>query len=322
MKYTTALTVLLAVGPATTVLAAPLTQDPGSALTAGPAPSGEKAAPAPGGSSSQGMSGSSTGNEGVLDKVEEIVKDVLSGLRKRGLVEEVGKVAKMTLDSVNSTSFSRCIVAFTDDYQTSKLLNGESSGSQSSYNTQSTDPDALPATAPRDGKDDDKDDDGKKAAPAPRPAPAPAPAPVPAPAPAPAPKDDSSSSNSELSKLLGGRSVSDQIDPINTSGTTAPISNSAVEPSETHHLPSKPSAPVAPAPATKESAPVEGVAPLDTQKQNVEESKKEKEGPNDGTSTTDAFKLTPEEIEALKKVLASQSKGKSDGEDVPGLDDE
>ncbi|KAF3406781.1 hypothetical protein DPV78_001048 [Talaromyces pinophilus] len=283
MKYTTALTVLLAFGPATTILAAPLTQDPGSALTAGPAPSGGQAAPAPGGSSSQGMSGSSTGNEGLLDKVEKIVKDVLGGLRKRGLVEEVGEVAKLTLDS------------------TSKLLNGESSGSQSSYNTQSTDPDALPPTAPKDGKDDDD----KKAAPAP----------------APAPKDDSSSSNSDLSKFLGGRSVTDQIDPINTSGTSAPISNSAVEPTEAHHLPSKPSTPVAPAPATKESAPV-GVAPLDTQKQNVEESKKEKEGPNDGTPTTDPFKLTPEEIEALKTVLASQSKGKSDDEGVPGLGDE
>jgi hypothetical protein len=80
MKYTTALTVLLAFGPATTILAAPLTQDPGSALTAGPAPSGGQAAPAPGGSSSQGMSGSSTGNEGLLDKVEKIVKDVLGGV--------------------------------------------------------------------------------------------------------------------------------------------------------------------------------------------------------------------------------------------------
>ncbi|KAI7969349.1 hypothetical protein EIK77_002419 [Talaromyces pinophilus] len=248
MKYTTALTVLLAFGPATTILAAPLTQDPGSALTAGPAPSGGQAAPAPGGSSSQGMSGSSTGNEGLLDKVEKIVKDVLGG---------------------------------------------------------STDPDALPPTAPKDGKDDGKDDDDKKAAPAP----------------APAPKDDSSSSNSDLSKFLGGRSVTDQIDPINTSGTSAPISNSAVEPTEAHHLPSKPSTPVAPAPATKESAPV-GVAPLDTQKQNVEESKKEKEGPNDGTPTTDPFKLTPEEIEALKTVLASQSKGESDDEGVPGLGDE
>lgn len=73
MKYTTALTVLLAFGPATTILAAPLTQDPASALTAGPAP-------APGGSSSQGMSGSSMGNEGLLDKVEKLVKDILGGV--------------------------------------------------------------------------------------------------------------------------------------------------------------------------------------------------------------------------------------------------
>lgn len=81
MKYTTALTVLLAFGPATTILAAPLTQDPASALTAGPAPGpGGQAAPAPGGSSSQGMSGSSMGNEGLLDKVEKLVKDILGGV--------------------------------------------------------------------------------------------------------------------------------------------------------------------------------------------------------------------------------------------------
>lgn len=79
MKYTTALTVLLAFGPAT-ILAAPLTQDPTSALTAGPAPGGAGAHPPAGGSSSQGLSGSSSGNEGVLDKVEKILKDVLGGV--------------------------------------------------------------------------------------------------------------------------------------------------------------------------------------------------------------------------------------------------
>lgn len=86
MKYTTALTVLLAFGPVTTILAAPLTQDPASALTAGPAPGGQDegakqpAGPTPGGSSSQGMSGSSMGNEGLLDKVEKLIKDVLGGV--------------------------------------------------------------------------------------------------------------------------------------------------------------------------------------------------------------------------------------------------
>jgi hypothetical protein len=79
MKYTTALTVFLAFGPAT-ILAAPLTQDPTSALTAGPAPGGQGATPPAGGSSSQGLSGSSMGNEGVLDKVEKILKDVLGGV--------------------------------------------------------------------------------------------------------------------------------------------------------------------------------------------------------------------------------------------------
>ena len=87
MKYTTALTVLLAFGPATSVLAAPLTQDPTSALTAGPAPGGQ-ASPAPGGSSSQGMSGSSMGNEGLLDKVEKIVKDVLGGVSSSSAADE------------------------------------------------------------------------------------------------------------------------------------------------------------------------------------------------------------------------------------------
>jgi len=160
-------------------------------------------------------------------------------------------------------------MALTDNYQTSKLVNGQSSGRKSSFNTQSSDPDALPSTAPRE--------------------------------PAPAPEsDDSSSSGSELSNLLGGRSLTDPIDPVNTSGITAPISNDA-----------NPSAPAVPV----------DVAPLDTQEQDVEEEKKEKEGPNNGTPTTDPVKLTPEEIEALKMVLASQSND-GDRQGVPGLTDE
>ncbi|EED18104.1 hypothetical protein TSTA_118700 [Talaromyces stipitatus ATCC 10500] len=287
MKYTTALTVLLAFGPATTILAAPVSQDPTSALTG--APSGQNegakqpaAGPAPG-SSSQGLSGSSSGNEGLLDKVEKIVKDVLGGLRKRGLVEEVGEVVQMTVDS------------------TSKLLNGESSGSQSSYNTQSTDPDALSQGAPQGGKgDDDKDGDDKKAHPAP----------APTPAPAPAPSKDSSSS-SPLSKLIGGRSnapLSDQTDPVNTSGTTAPISNEGTQPTESHKVPTEQSSPIEG--VTKPSTPIP--VPVDTKKQEGE--KKEKEGPNIGTPTSDAFQLSPEEIEVLKKVLQSQSKdGQGEG---------
>lgn len=91
MKYTTAITVLLAFGPAANVLAAPLTQDPASALTAGPAPGGQASpapAPAPGGSSSQGMSGASMGNEGLLDKVEEIIKTIIGGVSLRCWMEE------------------------------------------------------------------------------------------------------------------------------------------------------------------------------------------------------------------------------------------
>jgi hypothetical protein len=210
------------------------------------------------------------GNEGVLDKVEKILKDVLGGLRKRGIIEEVGDVAKKTLDS------------------TSKLLNGEKSGSQSSYNTQSTDPHALPPTAPAAAG-------GSAAA-----------------APAPAPKDDGgSSSGSGVSQFLGGRST----DPVNTSGTAAPISGDALAPTEANNA----NPPVA-APATEPSAPL-AVPPIDTQNQNTEDEKKEKEGPNSGTPTTDPFKLTPEEIEALTKVLASQTQGQGEGQGVPGLSD-
>uniref|UniRef100_A0A093X712 Otogelin n=1 Tax=Talaromyces marneffei PM1 TaxID=1077442 RepID=A0A093X712_TALMA len=301
MKFTTALTVFLAFGPAT-VLAAPLTQDATSALTGGPAPGGPgegakaPAGPPMGGSSSQGMSGSSMGNEGLLDKVEKILKDVLGSLRKRGLVEEVGDVLEKALQNA------------------SKLLNGESSGSESSFSTQSTDPDALPPTAPQDGK---RDDD-KEAQPAPPRAPVPASAPVPAPAPAPAPelapapkKGSAFTSGSELSKLLGGRALLDEIDPVNTSGTTAPISNDPIEPTEANKLPAKPSAP---APIAKESSPVD-VAPVDTKKQKIED-KKEKEGPNEGTPTG-GFSITPEDLEKLKMFIASQDKAKS----VPSMTD-
>lgn len=84
MKYTTALTVLLAFGPASTILAAPLGQDATSALTGAPAGGQEGGAKQPAGpaagSSSQGLSGSSSGNEGVLDKVEKILKDVVGSV--------------------------------------------------------------------------------------------------------------------------------------------------------------------------------------------------------------------------------------------------
>lgn len=124
-----------------------------------------------------------------------------------------------------------------------------------------------------------------------------------------------SGSGSQLSKLLSGRSLTDEIDPLNTSGSTAPISSSAGEPSF----------PGSPVHATKGSNPVGSVAPLDTQKQNTEEDKKEKEGPNNGTAATDPLYLTPEEIEALETVLASQSQGQAKGKGegagagVPGL---
>lgn len=79
MKYSAALTLCLAFGPAT-ILAAPLIQDP-TAVAPSPQQNGgnRPAAPAPS-SASQGLSGQSSGNEGLLDKVEKIIKDVLGGV--------------------------------------------------------------------------------------------------------------------------------------------------------------------------------------------------------------------------------------------------
>ena len=95
MKYTTALAVILALGPAANVFAAPVSQDVGSALSARTeSPSqGSTGSPSRGqtqgtgkatspvaGSSSEGSSGASSGSEGLLDKVEAIIKDVLGGV--------------------------------------------------------------------------------------------------------------------------------------------------------------------------------------------------------------------------------------------------
>lgn len=94
MKYTTALAFVLACGPAA-ILAAPVAQGATSALTSrqeGAAPAGQSAQGpaqgsaqgpaqgATGGSASQGLSGQSSGNEGILGYVEEIVKEVLGSV--------------------------------------------------------------------------------------------------------------------------------------------------------------------------------------------------------------------------------------------------
>ena len=56
----------------------------------------------------------------------------------------------------------------------------------------------------------------------------------------------------------------------------------------------------------------------------MEDDKTEKEGPSNGTPTTDAFKLTPEDIQALTALLAAQSQGQGEGAGagIPGLNDD
>ncbi|CRG87226.1 hypothetical protein PISL3812_04243 [Talaromyces islandicus] len=152
MKYSTALTLFLACSPSA-IIAAPVAQDATPALVVrndSPQPQGQpQASPqtGPQGSSATGQKGQKSGNEGILDKVEKILKDVLGGLRKRGVVDEVGDAVKKTLDG------------------TSKLVNGEQSGSQSGFSSQSSNPDAAAppqkAQSKQKGDGDDDDDEGK-----------------------------------------------------------------------------------------------------------------------------------------------------------------
>lgn len=89
MKYSTALTLFLACGPSA-IMAAPVAQGATPALALrGDGPQGQgqgqgqaQASPqaAPHGSSATGQQGQESGNEGVLDKVEKILKDVLGGV--------------------------------------------------------------------------------------------------------------------------------------------------------------------------------------------------------------------------------------------------
>jgi hypothetical protein len=81
MKYSTVLTLFLACGPSA-IMAAPVAQDATPALALrgdGPQP---QASPqtAPQGSTATGQKGQKSGNEGILDKVEKILKDVLGGV--------------------------------------------------------------------------------------------------------------------------------------------------------------------------------------------------------------------------------------------------
>lgn len=81
MKYSTALTLFLACGPSA-IMAAPVAQDATPALALrGDGPQ-TQASPqtAPQGSTATGQKGQKSGNEGILDKVEKILKDVLGGV--------------------------------------------------------------------------------------------------------------------------------------------------------------------------------------------------------------------------------------------------
>jgi hypothetical protein len=100
MKYSTALTLFLACGPSA-IMAAPVAQAATPALALrgdGPQP---QASPqvAPQGSSASGQKGQKSGNEGILDKVEKILKDVLGGVcsnhytLKRTLADFVTRIA-------------------------------------------------------------------------------------------------------------------------------------------------------------------------------------------------------------------------------------
>lgn len=81
MKYSTALTLFLACGPSA-IMAAPVAQGATPALAL--RDDGPQAQPspqaAPQGSSATGQQGQQSGNEGLLDKVEKILKDVLGGV--------------------------------------------------------------------------------------------------------------------------------------------------------------------------------------------------------------------------------------------------
>ncbi|KAH8702360.1 hypothetical protein BGW36DRAFT_356484 [Talaromyces proteolyticus] len=131
MKCSAIIALALACGPAA-IMAAPVatSTDPTTALLAvreeGAQPQASSQA-TPQGSSAMGSQGQKSGNEGILDKVEKILKDILGGLRKRGLVEEVGEALKKAMDG------------------TSELVNGQQSGSQSSFASQSSNPDAETA---------------------------------------------------------------------------------------------------------------------------------------------------------------------------------
>lgn len=84
MKYSAALTLFLACGPSA-IVAAPVAQGaatPALALRGDTAPPQPQGSPHPvsQGSSASGQKGQQSGNEGLLDKVEKILKDILKGV--------------------------------------------------------------------------------------------------------------------------------------------------------------------------------------------------------------------------------------------------
>lgn len=230
--------------------------------------------------------------------------------------------------------------------QAAQLLNGDSSSTQSAYNTQSTDPDALPATAPANqGGGSSQSNDSQQSQSSSSTAPT-APSPPSPPSPPAGPSSPSSASSgssplsslfggssgsSSLSKLISGRSLLDQpepmpeageTDPVNISGATAPLSPNAREmaPNPEELRPQVASSSTS---ITKQSVPVAVPNLVDTNTNN-QGSKMEKQGPNNGTPSNDLMQFTPEDIRSLKKLLQSQSLTHSKDENndqssVPGV---